>query len=707
MILLDLIHNIALLAALAAACQVIEARWRMQRRTSRILYGLLFGAVGLVGMVTPVRLLPGVIFDGRSIVLSLGGAFGGPVVALVSALMCGAYRLWLGGAGTAMGLSVIVESAALGVAFHYWRKRAARPIGLLELWGFGLLVHGVMLGLMWLLPGGARHEVWRQLGLAIIGVYPIATMLIARLFLDYEKQRTDRTALQESEDKFKTFFERSNVGTSMTRLTGEVQVNQALCEMLGYSQAELEHRTWQSMTHPEDVELTQRFIDTLHAGKQDSARFTKRFLRKDGSVVWVDLSSTLRRDAAGLPLYLMTAMVDITDHRRAEEEKARLQAQLVQAQKLESVGRLAGGVAHDFNNMLMGILNYAEMCRDRVGPDHPIREWLTEITLDAERSANLTRQLLAFARKQIIAPEVLDINDAITNMLNLLRRLMGEDIAVDWRPGAHVRHVKMDPGQIDQILANLCINARDAIGGVGSVTIETSNVTLDHADTSANADALPGSFVLLTVTDSGCGMERETREHIFEPFFTTKGVGKGTGLGLATVYGIVRQNSGFIDVDSEPGKGTTFRVYLPRFVPAEAVQAGAEAPAEPPRGAETVLLVEDEKSVRLATRLFLEDLGYNLLVAEHPEEALRLASQHAGTIHLLITDVIMPGMSGRDLANRLSTLRPALKLLFISGFTADVIAQRGILDDGVSFLPKPFGRNQLARKVREVLDVGG
>ena len=388
---------------------------------------------------------------------------------------------------------------------------------------------------------------------------------------------------------------------------------------------------------------------------------------------------------------------DVTDH-------LLLESQLRQAQKMESVGRLAGGVAHDFNNLLMGTMNYVELCRDGLEPDHPIREWLDEITADSQRAANLTRQLLAFARKQTIAPKVLDVNDAISNMLKLLRRLIGEDIDLAWLPGPGLGTVKMDPSQIDQVLANLCVNARDAIDGVGKLTIESENAALDAEYCASHAEFVPGDYVVLSVSDDGCGMDAETREHIFEPFFTTKGVGEGTGLGLATVYGIVKQNNGFINVYSEPGKGTTFKIYLPRFRGETVGEADTAAPAPLPGGNETILLVEDEKSIRVTAALFLEAFGYAVLAADCPEQALRLAAEHLGRIHLLITDVVMPGMSGRDLAAQLATDRPQMKRLFMSGYTADVIAHRGVLDEGVEFLGKPFSRDELAHKVREVLD---
>jgi two-component system cell cycle sensor histidine kinase/response regulator CckA len=401
--------------------------------------------------------------------------------------------------------------------------------------------------------------------------------------------------------------------------------------------------------------------------------------------------------------HLASVAWEVAERKRVEEESAKVQIQLTQAQKMESVGRLAGGVAHDFNNLLMGIMNYVDLCRDELAEGHPIRGYLDEITSDAQRSADLARQLLAFARKQTVMPKVLDLNDTVVGMLKMLERLLGENISMTWIPGARLWQVKVDPSQVDQILANLCINARDAIAGVGRLTIETSNVAADERYCAGHAGAVPGEYVQLALSDTGHGMGQDVIEHIFEPFFTTKDVGKGTGLGLATVYGIVVQNKGFITVYSEPGKGTTFKICLPRC-DAQPSSCVAAEPYVLPRGSETILLVEDEKSVRVTTHMFLENLGYKVLVADDPGKALGLAAQHSGDIDLLITDVIMPNMSGRDLADQLSGTRPFTRRIFISGFTADVIAQEGVLEDGVQFLSKPFGREALARKVREVLE---
>jgi PAS domain S-box-containing protein len=380
-----------------------------------------------------------------------------------------------------------------------------------------------------------------------------------------------------------------------------------------------------------------------------------------------------------------------------------LEAQLHQAQKMEAVGRLAGGVAHDFNNMLAVIAGHAELALERGAPDSPLYADLLEIQQAAQRSADLTRQLLAFARKQTIAPQVLDLNATIGGMLKMLGRLIGEDIDLLWKPAGQMWSVNMDPAQIDQILANLVVNARDAISGVGKIIIETGQATFDKAYCETHAGFIPGSYVLLAVSDNGCGMDKTVLAQIFDPFFTTKPQGQGTGLGLATVYGIVKQNHGFINVYSEPGKGTTCKIYLPRHASDPVSARLMPAPAMPPTGTETVLLVEDEAGLlELAARL-LERLGYTVLAAGNPIQAIEMAETYAGTIHLLLTDVIMPEMSGRDLWQRLGALRPGLKCLFMSGYTANVIAHHGVLDAGVHFLQKPFSKQVLATKLREAL----
>jgi two-component system cell cycle sensor histidine kinase/response regulator CckA len=423
---------------------------------------------------------------------------------------------------------------------------------------------------------------------------------------------------------------------------------------------------------------------------------------KDGR--WYEINNSPIYNTNGT-ISKQAMITDITVRKLAEEEKVILEAQLQQAQKMESVGRLAGGVAHDFNNMLSVILGYAHLGLMGLDPTQPLHDYFTEICKAADKSADLTRQLLAFARKQTIVPKVLDLNKTVAGMLKMLQRLIGEDIDLSWQPAALLWPIKMDPSQIDQILANLCVNARDAISGVGKITIKTENSTLNEDYCAPHVWFEPGEYVQLEVNDDGCGMDAETLIHIFEPFFTTKGVGEGTGLGLATVYGAVKQNNGFIIADSKPGSGTTFTIYLPRHVGSttQTLSEGATEPAR--RGKEAILVVEDEQAILDMTTLILRKQGYTVLQSTTPSDAIRQAKEHVGEISLLVTDVVMPEMNGRDLANTLLSLYPHLKLLFMSGYTADVIAHHGVIDEGLHFIRKPFTLPDLAAKVREVLDV--
>jgi len=405
------------------------------------------------------------------------------------------------------------------------------------------------------------------------------------------------------------------------------------------------------------------------------------------------------------PLEVFSSLISqIVIVKREQKKRDRLEMQLRQAQKMESVGRLAGGVAHDFNNMLGVILGHVEMIMEDMDPSQPLFADLQEIGKAAQRSADITRQLLAFARQQTVTPKVIDLNETVEGMLKMLRRLIGEDINLTWHPGGSLWHIKMDPSQIDQVMANLCVNARDAIAGVGKLIVETGNSILDEEFCGRHEGFLPGEYVRISVSDSGSGMDKETLSHIFEPFFTTKGVGEGTGLGLATVYGIVKQNKGFIDADSNPGKGTSFTIYLPRHKDLAEQTQKKELPETALRGHEVILVVEDEPTILKMTTSMLKRLGYTVLEAHAPAEAERIADEYVGDVHLLLTDVIMPEMNGRDLAVRLVEKNPRIKCLFMSGYTADVISHHGMLEEGVHFIHKPFTSKVLAAGVRLALE---
>jgi len=508
--------------------------------------------------------------------------------------------------------------------------------------------------------------------------------------------RAAQEGLRRSEINFRSLVTNAPYGICRCDASGTLlDVNPALASMLGYSGAK---------------ELIGRHLATLYGDAQqwfqlaDYFRSLKEFnglaaewVRKDGTSTVVRISGRKIRDEANATSYELFTE-DVTERRALEQ-------QLRQSQKMEAIGRLAGGVAHDFNNLLMVISGYSEFLLERLGPDAALRGPAQEIANAAERATSLTRQLLAFSRKQMLAPKVLDLNAVVTENLKMLNRLIGEDVDLVMVPGADIGAVKADPGQIEQVIMNLAVNARDAMPQGGRLTIETANATLDESYARFHAPVTPGEYVMLAISDTGSGMDSETQSHIFEPFFTTKGP-KGTGLGLSTVYGIVKQSGGYIWVDSEPGKGTTFRIYLPRATETGEQPASqpAVAAARPDRGMETILLVEDESNLRRLVRQYLENQGYVVLEAAGGAAAIHLAVVHMGPIHLLLTDVIMPGMNGRELAQRISSLRPTTKVLYISGYTENAIAHNGTLDAGIALLQKPFTLPALKQKVREMLD---
>ncbi len=477
--------------------------------------------------------------------------------------------------------------------------------------------------------------------------------------------------------------------------------NRAAERLFGYTAEEALGQSV-NMLVPKDLLHEQEALrDRIVLGERIEGYETTR-LRKDGSEVVVSLSIGPILDAAGKVVGASKTARDLSEQRKAEDELRRLEDQLRQAQKMEAIGSLAGGVAHDFNNLLSVILSNSEMILEERGPEEPLHDEVDEIRKAALRAAALTRQLLVFSRRQVVETKVLDLNDLLRHMWKMLRRILGEDVEVVLSPGARVGRVRADPGSVEQVIMNLVVNARDAMPTGGRLTITTEDVDLDDDYARHHLDATPGPYVALTVTDTGVGMDRATVARIFEPFFTTKGPGRGTGLGLSTVFGIAQQCGGSISVESEPGKGSTFRVCFPR-IEAE-VDVPLPAPGPVLGGAETILLVEDQDQVRAVAHAILKRSGYRLFVAQNGAEALLFAETHEGPIDLLLTDVVMPQMSGAELAKRILAMRPEAKVLWMSGYTDDSVVRHGVFASTVAFLHKPFTPESLTRKVREVLD---
>jgi PAS domain S-box-containing protein len=509
-------------------------------------------------------------------------------------------------------------------------------------------------------------------------------------------------ALRDSEEKFLTVFSQSPTPLAVIRLSDGrlADVNKAFLAMTGYGREELVGRTEQEVGLWAQANQRQECWDALSNEGRLTA-YPALIRAKDGKTCHVLWSAEVL-ELGGEPTVVASAL-DVTERVRAEAEKEKLESQLVQAQKMDAIGQLAGGVAHDFNNMLGVILGHTELALDLATPGEQIHESLKEVYGAAERSAALTRQLLGFARKQTVVPRVLDLNETVDGMLKMIARLIGEDVDLEWRPKEGLGSVKVDPSQIDQILVNLCVNARDAISGKGKISIETDETVFDEDYCATHPGAVLGTYVKLAVSDTGCGMDAETIAHIYEPFFTTKSAHQGAGLGMATVYGIVRQNNGFIDVRSEVGKGTTFVIHFPRHE-AEGSERPAVAAGRRERpGHETILLVEDESALLAMTGSMLRRRGYEVLAAESPAQALELARTHAGRIHLLVSDVVMPEKNGPELAAELREAHPEMKRLFMSGHTFEFLEQRGLLEEGTYFIQKPFSVAELGKKVSEAL----
>ena len=549
------------------------------------------------------------------------------------------------------------------------------------------------------LPNGDERIVYEQAHLVPdeAGGGPMKMMGIVQ---DITDRRRNEEALRESEERFRATFEQAAVGILHVGLHGEfLRVNQRLCDLLGYSRQELRHKKFQEIIHADDVDLGVAETQKILAGEIQSYSLEKRYVKKSGETVWANLTTALRRDEAGEPLYFISVMEDISGRKRLEQ-------QFLQAQKMEAFGRLAGGVAHDFNNLLTVISGYNSLMLDDLAPTDPRREFVEEVAKASDRASALTNQLLAFSRQQVLQSKVFDPNSVLENLEKMLRRIIGEDVQFVTELEPQLGHVRADISQIENVLVNLSVNARDAMPHGGTLTIRTSRFTATARDEERNPEMRAGDYICLSITDTGTGMSEEIKTHIFEPFFTTKEVGQGTGLGLATCYGIVSQSGGHITVESELGRGTTFKVFLPRVTEQTEDPSASDEFRELPRGTETILLVEDEPMVRRLTLWVLRALGYNLLEAANGEDAFAVMQTHGEKpLHLVITDVVMPHMSGKDLAFWIRASQPNAKILFISGYPNHELDDMNALGGQAEFLRKPFAPKELAHKVREMLDV--
>jgi two-component system, cell cycle sensor histidine kinase and response regulator CckA len=516
--------------------------------------------------------------------------------------------------------------------------------------------------------------------------------------LDITERYRAIEALAESEERFRTIFDGSPIGMAVISTDGNIVASNSACrQMLNLAEEDLIGvAIFDELTHPDDRKTDAQGFQQLTRGEIEYDRREKRYILRDGRRVFADLHLYLVRDKNGAARYIIGIAVDIT-------ERKSLETQLRQAQRMETIGRLAGGVAHDFNNLLMVIKGYCELLLDQGGIGDGLPQ-LERISKATDQAASLTQQLLAFSRKQVMQPRVFNLNTLVWNAEKMLSRLISENVEMVTVTAKNLGATRADPGQIEQVILNLVINARDAMPKGGTITLETANIELDDSYAQAHLGAVPGSYVMLSVTDNGLGMDEETQAHIFEPFFTTKELGKGTGLGLSMVYGIVKQSGGYIWVHSATGKGSSFRVYLPRVFEHEPEHAPSFPASQKTAGKETILLVEDDPLVRGLALEILKSRGYSVLVAERPDAAIEICRQHAGKIDLVLTDVIMPGMNGKEMVDEIVAMRPEVGVLFMSGYADAVVLRNGNTGKGTAFLQKPFSPTVLGRKVREMLD---
>jgi len=513
---------------------------------------------------------------------------------------------------------------------------------------------------------------------------------------DITERKRAELALREAEEKYRGIFENALEGIYQTTPSGKyISANPALARMLGFDSPDELIRARSEIRAAEYVEPEKR--DEFKAAMEQHGtvrNFEYQVRRRDGKILWVSENAHAVKDPEGRILYYEGTVEDITRHRELED-------QLRQMQKIEAIGRLAGGVAHDFNNILMAISSYAELLCRKLPESEASRRYVDEIVRATDRGSSLTQGLLAFSRKQVLSPKVVDLNGLVADQINMLERLLGENVELRFQPGEGLGRTKVDPGQVQQVVMNLVINARDAMANGGEVLIETGNAELDQVDSDASTPG-SGKYVTLAVSDTGCGMNAETKSHIFEPFFTTKEQGKGTGLGLATVFGIVKQSSGQIFLQSEPGVGTTFKVYFPRVEETSSAQ-GTDPHTASVLGHETILLVEDEAAVREPAAEYLTENGYTILTARNGAEALEIAAQHSGPIHLLLTDVVMPQMSGKELSEKFAGLHPGARIVFMSGYSNNLLSNQQALDQKHVLLQKPFRLATLGQRIREAL----
>ncbi len=708
-ILIGLVNNIALLLSLAILYDTNAFR-RLSKKYLfyQILTGILLSVICIVVMLNPWKFSEGIVFDSRSVLISISGLFFGYITTVLAVLISAFFRSYIGGAGMWTGISVIVVSAIIGLLWRHFSRKDLSGLSMGNLYLFGIIVHAAMLLMMFSLPYTTAISVLSNISLPVMIIFPLGTVFLGRLLIMQLLRKKVEAALRRSEKLLIKTQQISKVGgweydlnTGTTFWTDEVyriygvskenydpnSINQDISFYFSEDQSVVEDAFNKAVTKGEPYDLVLRLTTA------------------QGNLIWVRTMASVERKE-GKIIRVHGNIIDITESVLAQKALSESEERFRQAQKMEAIGRLAGGVAHDFNNLLSVIIGYSEILRDDIDPSHPHYNHVEEIFNASVSAKELTKQLLAYSSKQMLETKIFNINDTILGFERLLRRVLGEDIELEIKLMETPGFIKADIHQLEQVIINLAVNAKDAMPDGGKLTIETASVNIDENFTPGKTEILPGPYILTSISDNGTGIDPEILNNIFEPFFTTKSYGRGTGLGLATVYGIIRQHGGNIRVYSEPEQGTTFKIYLP--------EAGAEKFTEQDNnsnpvitiaGQATVLVVEDEIPVRKMTCKILSENGYDVIESENADNALDTAFEFEGEIHLLLTDVIMPDMKGPELYQRILEFKPGTRVLYMSGYTGDVITKHGILQEEIEFIQKPFTRKELLNKVARVISM--
>lgn len=700
-ILISLINNAALLLAM---CIVYDALSNKEEKVKpgirQVLSGTILGVICIAVMLNPLHWQQGVIFDTRSVLLCVTGLFFAPLSAFITMVMATAYRIHLGGNGVWMGVAVILASGGIAMIWKTRTKTALEAISLAELYALGLVVHVVMLGLMVLLPGPIVLHTFGVIGIPVLVIYPVATALLGKMMANRRARNQADSALKESEERWQYALEGSGDGVWDREIrTGKVFYSDQWKRMLGFARSEIAHtpEAWKDLVHPEDREKVLEELHRHQCGESPEYLAEYRIRCKDNSYKWIlARGKVTARDQQGNALRIVGTHTDITERRLLEE-------QLRQAQKMEAVGQLAGGVAHDFNNILTTIIGRTYLLQSKLSDRKDLLVHADQVALAAERATALTQGLLSFSREQVLDLRRIGLNEAVRKASDIFSRLVREDIEISIQLSEKNPVICADESQMIQVLMNLVTNARDAIAGPGTIGITTEAVILDqHLPMTIGGSIPPGRYAALFVADTGSGMNSETQKKIFEPFYTTKEVGKGTGLGLSVVYGIIERHNGYINVQSNPGEGTTFSVYLSAIEEQLESQPGSEALAVP-KGRGTILLAEDENSVRQILRTILTEYGYLVIEAVNGVDAVLKFSENRHTIDLVLLDVIMPRMNGREAREEILKIRRDVKVFFMSGYSGDILGEGTLEQEDVGFIHKPINPREIIRQLQEAL----